>query len=233
MGVDLFQEVGGAGQLGFFDFAGADDENGAVDSGGDDGGIGDDADGGGIEEDHVVLGFELVDQAPEGLGHQHFGWIGRDRAGGQDREIGDFRVLDESLGLGAADDGSGQALAVRKAEAAVDRGAAQVGVDQEDAAAGLGVGDGQVGYGDGLPFRLLGGGDRDGLELFVEHGKLDIRAGDLVGLGDFRQGVVMRQEVRIELDVAVVFFHGGAGAPLAGGVSGTGRGREAGDGGAG
>jgi len=142
--------------------AGFDDHNDAVDLLGDHCGIGDGNQGRGVEEDHIPFFFQPGNQGTHALGAKKLGRIGRDDAGGDDKEILDLRLLDDGIEvIGGAGEVVGHAGIAFDVEDAVLDGTAQVRVDQKCFLAQVGVGDGQVGDGGGFTLTRAGTGYQD------------------------------------------------------------------------
>ena len=84
--------------------------------------------------------------------------------------------------------------AVFEAEAAVQHGAAHVGIDEQHTLVVLPHDDGEVDVGRGFAFARDGRGEDNGLDGLIRTGKLQIRADGAVGLGNRREFVALRDE---------------------------------------
>src|SRR3546814_1614014 len=69
--------------------AGLDDEHGVADDRGDEGSIGKTEHGRAVEDDDVEIAPEFVEHGDQPRAAEQFGGAGRDRAGGDERQVGD------------------------------------------------------------------------------------------------------------------------------------------------
>ena len=144
--VELLEHGGGGAVEGV---AGIDDDEDAVDAGGEEGGIRDD-EGGAIEDDDVGGGLELGEELIHAGGGKDLSGVGGQGAAGEDAEVADGGGLEGGVKEGVAEEDVGEAEAVGEVEEAVLAGAAQVGVDEDDALAALGDDGSEVGGDGGL-----------------------------------------------------------------------------------
>lgn len=138
----------------------------------DDGGVGDGQYGGRVDEDGVEQAAEFGEQVLKTLVHEQFGWVGRDAARGDDREIGDAGGFDDVRQRAVTGHVFRYAELALKAKFLVDVATAQVGVDNHDMFAGLGEYGGEILRNEAFPKPRAGAGNQQGGARSVEQGEM-------------------------------------------------------------
>ena len=218
--VDGVQHVGGVGefagvgeflhllQVALVNQAGADEVEGDIALGGQNVGVCQNAAGRGVHDDGIVLsGKGLQHFTKQGLSQQgdgvRYGGAGVEDVGAAIVLAGSLLILGDGNGLRqvvdeggnialAAQQVGGQAVAALTAEVVGERALAQVGVDEQYLATGLGEGGGQVGSDEGLALVGHAGGEQDDVATVIgaRQEVVHIVAEDVQALGHGGVGVL-------------------------------------------
>ncbi len=202
IGADVAELLDGGFEGAEFGDAGADDEEDAIDDGGEDDGVVDGEDGGGIDEDEIGLVEDGGEDFAHFVGAEEFGGVGGELAGADDVEGVDGGGLEGAVEVdGGLDEEGAEAGVGLGVEDAVDAGAVEVGVEDGDAAPGLGEDDGEVGGDGGLAVGGGGAGNEEGAHGAVDGGVLDVGAEGAEGFGDGGAGLGAGDELAFGLVV--------------------------------
>src|SRR5882762_1579917 len=147
-------------------FAAAHDQENAIGFYGKNYGVSGGHDGRRIDDDKFELGAKFGDGVVELVRREQVGRIGRERAGGNGRKIGNGGMLNgDEVEAGNSGEERTEAgvLAAAEAEEAADAGLAQIGVDEQGAIAELGESHGKIGGGGGFALARQSAGYQDDL----------------------------------------------------------------------
>ena len=174
----------------------------AVGGGGDDGRVRDRQQRRRVDDDHVEVVAEPLQQVVGDPGLQDLGRVGRLGAAGQEVQPARLVDLDRVLQLGGADQHAGEPDRPVEVEQARHPRPAQVAVDQQHVAARLGEGHCEVGRGHRLALARHGAGDDQAARLLLQVEELQVGPQQPERLGAGREGAEVGEQ-RALLDLVV------------------------------